>query len=160
MAPIKVHRVVVAACSPTLEAMLCHDMRDSVKGSITLQDIAPTALDELVRFMYTDSLLIGPDTASALLAASDMLGMTSAKELCINWLEKHVNTESVVTVLNLAERHGCHELQDVCELHICKHFTECKTAKEAETAPVQRLSEVQLSRILVTMRWTCIQRLR
>ena len=39
VAPIKVHRVVVAACSPTLEAMLCHDMRESVEGSIILQDI-------------------------------------------------------------------------------------------------------------------------
>ena len=58
VAPIKVHRVVVAACSPTLEAMLCHDMRESVEGSITLQDIAPTALDELVRFMYTVRHLI------------------------------------------------------------------------------------------------------
>ena len=57
--PIKVHRIVAAACSPTLKAMLCNDMRESVEDSITLQDIAPTALDELVRFMYTDSLLIG-----------------------------------------------------------------------------------------------------
>ena len=39
VAPIKVHKVVVAACSPTLEAMLCHDMRESVIGSIILQDI-------------------------------------------------------------------------------------------------------------------------
>merc|ERR1712216_405442 len=99
--------------------------------------------------MYTDSLFIGLDTASALLAASDMLGMTSAKELCINWLEKHVNTESVVTVLNLAERHGCHELRDVCELYICSNFTVFKTVKRAETAPVTELSEGQLLRILV-----------
>ena len=34
-----VHKFVVAACSPTLEAMLCHDMRGSVIGSIILQDI-------------------------------------------------------------------------------------------------------------------------
>ena len=58
--PIKVHRIVAAACSPTLKAMLCNDMRESVEYSITLQDIAPTALDQLVRFMYTDSLEIMP----------------------------------------------------------------------------------------------------
>ena len=39
VAPLKVHKVVAAACSPTLEAMLCHDMRGSVEGSIILQDI-------------------------------------------------------------------------------------------------------------------------
>ena len=45
--PIKVHRIVAAACSPTLKAMLCNDMRESVEDCITLQDIAPTALDQL-----------------------------------------------------------------------------------------------------------------
>ena len=58
VAPIKIHKVVVATCCPTLEAMFCHDMRKSVKGSIIVQDIAPTALDDLVRFMYTVRHLI------------------------------------------------------------------------------------------------------
>ena len=39
VAPLKVHKVVVAACSPTLEAMLCLEIRGSVEGSIILQDI-------------------------------------------------------------------------------------------------------------------------
>ena len=39
VAPLKVHKVVVAACSPILEAMLCRDMRGSVEGFIILQNI-------------------------------------------------------------------------------------------------------------------------
>ena len=80
---MKVHSVVVAACSKTLKAMLSNGMRESKQEIIILRDISPIALRQLVRFMYTESLQIGPDSASALFVASDMLGMTSAKELCI-----------------------------------------------------------------------------
>ena len=146
--PMKVHSVVMAVCSPILKAMLCNGMRESGQGTIILKDISPVALGQRVRFMYTDSLQIGPDSASALLVASDMLGMTSAKELCISWLEKHVNVESAVTVLDLADRHCCPRLQEVCELYICRHFTEFITVTRAGAAPVSGLSEVQLSRIL------------
>ena len=146
--PIKVHSVLVAACSPTLKAMLCNGMRESAQRTIVLQDIAPIALGQLVRFMYTDSLQIGPDSASALFVASDMLGMTSAKELCISWLEKHVNVESAVTVLDLADRHCCPRLQEVCELYICRHFAEFTTVIRGGATPITGLSEDQLSRVL------------
>ena len=146
--PMKVHSVVVAACSKTLKAMLSNGMRESKQEIIILRDISPIALRQLVRFMYTDSLQIGPDSASALFVASDMLGMMSAKELCIDWLEKHINVESAVTVLNLAERHGCPKLQEVCKLYICGHFTEFVTVTHAGAALVSGLSEDQLSRIL------------
>ena len=143
--PIKVHSVIMAAYSPTLIAMLCNGMRESKQSTIVLRDIAPVTLSQLVRFMYTDSLQIGPDSASALFVASDMLGMTSAKELCISWLEKHVNVESAVTVLDLADRHCCPGLQEVCELYICRHFTEFTTMLRAGATPITGLSE---SRVL------------
>ena len=98
--------------------------------------------------MYTDSLQIGPDSIFALFVASDMLGMASAKELCISSLEKHVNVESAVTVLDLADRHCCPRLQEVCELYICGHFTEFTTVLRAGATPIAGLSENQLSRVL------------
>ncbi|XP_076789662.1 kelch-like protein 17 isoform X6 [Arvicanthis niloticus] len=56
---IRAHKVVLASCSPYFHAMFTNEMSESRQTHVTLHDIDPQALDQLVQFAYTAEIVVG-----------------------------------------------------------------------------------------------------
>ncbi|ELK19545.1 Kelch-like protein 17, partial [Pteropus alecto] len=62
---IRAHKVVLASCSPYFHAMFTNEMSESRQTHVTLHDIDPQALDQLVQFAYTAEIVVGEGNVQA-----------------------------------------------------------------------------------------------
>ena len=50
---IAAHRLVLSSASDYFEAMFTHDVIEATQSDVTIQDVDPDALEQLVQYMYT-----------------------------------------------------------------------------------------------------------
>ncbi|KAI4984798.1 hypothetical protein ZWY2020_017428 [Hordeum vulgare] len=131
------HRSVLAARSPVFRAELFGQMKESTTTNvICVDDIEPEVFKALLTFMYTDAL---PDMdqreesamVQHLLVAADRYALERLKLICEDKLCNRIDTNSVATILALAEQHHCHELKAAC-LVFLSSTTNLEAAMESE----------------------------
>ncbi|TVU31097.1 hypothetical protein EJB05_22766, partial [Eragrostis curvula] len=116
------HRCVLAARSAVFEAELFGPMKESANMAvIPVVDMEAEVFGALLHFVYTDMLHCGSGSklqqasmAQHLLVAADRYGLERLKLLCEDKLCKHIDMDSVVTILLLAEQHNCPGLKKAC----------------------------------------------
>lgn len=115
------HRLVLAARSPVFKAELFGLMMEgTTTDAIQIDDMDAQVFEALLIFIYTDTLPKIDDQedeaamAQHLLVASDMYGLQRLMLICEDRLCNHINTDSVATMLVLAEKHHCIRLKEVC----------------------------------------------
>lgn len=114
------HRVILAARSPVLKALLYGPMRDRREGSIPVKDIESPVFRALLHYIYTDNLpssgpgSLTPIMAQHLLAAADQYALDRLRIMCEAKLCESVDAETVATTLALAEQHNAEKLKAVC----------------------------------------------
>ncbi|VAI27289.1 unnamed protein product [Triticum turgidum subsp. durum] len=115
------HRCVLAARSPVFKAELFGAMKESSAAGIHIHGMRPEVFRNLLQFVYTEELPSVTQEeedeaamAQHLLVAADRYGMERLKLLCENRLCEHINVNTVVTTLVLAEQHGCPGLKESC----------------------------------------------
>lgn len=106
------HRVVLAARSPVLEALM---------SSITLHDITPATFRVILQFMYTDALPEDDELGDSpsemlqqLLAAADRYELDQLKLICAQKLGDNVSVDTVAATLTYVEMYNCPELKNKC----------------------------------------------
>ncbi|CAN6373069.1 unnamed protein product [Urochloa humidicola] len=113
------HRCVLAARSPVFKAELFGPMKEKNAGRVPVEDMEAVVFKALLHFIYTDSL---PEIEESdmmamsqhLLVAADRYILGRLKLICEDKLRGHVDVSTVVTLLALADRHGCHRLKKAC----------------------------------------------
>ncbi|CAN6350425.1 unnamed protein product [Urochloa humidicola] len=116
------HRAVLAARSPVFMAELYGGMKEKGMGSIAIDGMQPVVFGALLRFVYTDVLMLPGDLEGDdyremvrhLLEAADRYGMERLKMICENILCRSLDGNTVETTLALADQHYCKALKDVC----------------------------------------------
>ena len=120
------HRCVLAARSPVFMAELFGPWIENAAATgtcVRIDDMEPTVFRALLHFIYTDTLpelKEGDDggdkvaVAQGLLGAADRYGVERLKLICEDILCVHVDTRTAVTMLELADKHGCHRLMEAC----------------------------------------------
>ncbi|CAN6288196.1 unnamed protein product [Urochloa humidicola] len=114
------HRLVLAARSPAFKAELYGAMKESVTTDvIPIHDMEAEVFSALLTFMYTDTFpeMKGQEEsamAQNLLVAADRYFLERLKLICQDKLSKHIDTDSAVTILALAEQHNCPGLKEAC----------------------------------------------
>ncbi|GJN20402.1 hypothetical protein PR202_gb07777 [Eleusine coracana subsp. coracana] len=115
-----VHRSVLAARSLVFSTELYGTMKEGAANTAIMEidDMRADVFDNLLHFIYTDSLL--PETTSTtelaqhLLVAADRYGMERLKLICEDKLCRHISLNMVGTTLVLAEQHHCKRLKHAC----------------------------------------------
>ncbi|XP_039827220.1 BTB/POZ and MATH domain-containing protein 1-like [Panicum virgatum] len=154
------HRCVLAARSRVFNAQLFGAMREGTAWEdsvIQIDDMAPQVFENLLHFVYTDSLLemegLGEAAAAAamaqhLLEAADRYDMQRLKLVCEDRLCRHIDVSTVATTLALAEQHHCQGLKESCY----EFLRSSKTLNEVmETDGFQHLVESCPSALLELM---------
>ena len=75
-----VHRAILAARSPVFRAMFTSSMKESVAGEISIEEIEPDVMKELLRCVYTDQVPV--ECGCDMLIAFDRFGLTSLLDRC------------------------------------------------------------------------------
>jgi speckle-type POZ protein len=118
------HRLVLAARSPVFKAELYGTMKESVTTNIIpIHDMEAEVFNGLLTFMYTDTFPEMKEQeespmAQHLLVAADRYLLERLKLICEDKLSKHIDADSAVTIMALAEKHNCPGLKEACLQHI------------------------------------------
>ena len=113
------HTVILAARSPVFERMFAHDMRESSTSEVSITDIEPPTLQEMLLYIYTDELTSVDH--KKLLYAADKYQLARLKVLCENELSRSISVETVAECLVFAYLHQADQLKDKCVSYIIRN---------------------------------------
>ncbi|CAO2189206.1 unnamed protein product [Urochloa humidicola] len=124
----RAHKFMLAARSPVFKVEFYGPMMDNetMKSSITIDDMEPAVFKALLHFIYKDTLpamddLDGDENGEMvkhLLVAADRYAVERMKLVCESILCKRLDVESAATILALADQYHCSKLKDACAAFI------------------------------------------
>ncbi|NXG52197.1 SPOPL protein, partial [Psilopogon haemacephalus] len=107
----KAHKSVLAARSPVFNAMFEHEMEESKKNRVEIDDVDPEVFKEMMRFIYTGKAPNLESMADNLLAAADKYALERLKVMCEEALCSNLSVENVADILILADLHSAEQLK-------------------------------------------------
>ncbi|KAK2108993.1 hypothetical protein P7K49_014158 [Saguinus oedipus] len=118
----KAHKSVLAARSPVFNAMFEHEMEESRKNQVEINDLDPEVFKEMMRFIYTGRAPNLDKMADNLLAAADKVeklqktleksyALERLKVMCEEALCSNLSVENVADTLVLADLHSAEQLK-------------------------------------------------
>lgn len=110
---IRAHKIVLSARSSVFAKMFEHPMKENQENVVTIEDIAPEVLKELLHFIYSGRILIKDwKMARDLYVAADKYNIKDLREICSGML-KSVDLNNVLDLLILADMHSDEILRKV-----------------------------------------------
>lgn len=107
----KAHKSILAARSPVFNAMFEHEMEESKKNRVEINDVDPEVFKEMMRFIYTGKAPNLGKMANSLLAAADKYALERLKGMCEEFLCSNLSVENVADTLVLADLHSAEQLK-------------------------------------------------
>eukprot|EP00064_Thunnus_orientalis_P010547 superscaffoldBa00001441_g10573 len=122
----KVHRVVLASCSPYFRAMFTSSFKECRASEVTLRDVCPQVVGRLIDFAYTSHITVGEKCVLHVLLAAMRYQMEDVAKACCDFLTKHLGPSNVIGIARFAEEIGCVELHQRSREYINTHFNEVR----------------------------------
>ncbi|KAL2096987.1 hypothetical protein ACEWY4_006194 [Coilia grayii] len=126
----KVHKLVLAACSPYFKAMFTSNFRECHASEVTLRDTCPQVIGRLIDFAYTSRITVGEKCVLHVLLAAMRFQIEDVSKACCDFLVKNLESGNVIGISRFAEEIGCTELHKHCREYINTHFSEVTKAEE------------------------------
>lgn len=120
-----VHKFILIAHSEVFRAMFSHkNTLESVESRVKLTDTNPTAVHQMLTYIYSGSLPDGfvDEHAPALIEISEKYGLDSLKILCQNTLISRLSSSNVCAMLALADIHNADMLMSACVPIVRQHI--------------------------------------
>ncbi|XP_077984948.1 kelch-like protein 8 [Glandiceps talaboti] len=127
---IKCHRIILASASSYFRAMLTSEMSESRQDIITIKDIDESAMEGLIRFMYTSKITLTTENVQQVLYASSILQMEMVVRACCDFMKTHLHPTNCLGVRNFAELHGRTDLVHAADRFTYDHFIEVIDSEE------------------------------
>ncbi|XP_040607441.1 speckle-type POZ protein-like [Mesocricetus auratus] len=105
------HKAILAARSPVFRAMFEHDMEESRKIRIEIDDLELQVFKAMMRFIYTGEAPDLHSMADNVLAAANKYGLVRLKVMCEDALCKDLSVETAARTLVLADLHNAEQLK-------------------------------------------------
>ncbi|KAM9708745.1 kelch-like ECH-associated protein 1A [Menidia menidia] len=126
----KVHKVVLASCSPYFRAMFTRGFKECRASEVTLRDVCPEVVGRLIDFAYTSHITVGEKCVLHVLLGAMRYQMEDVAKACCDFLTKHLEPANVIGIARFAEEIGCTELHQRCREYINTHFSEVTKVDE------------------------------
>ncbi|KFP78571.1 SPOP protein, partial [Atrichornis clamosus] len=107
----KGHKAILAARSPVFSAMFEHEMEESKKNRVEINDVEPEVFKEMMCFIYTGKAPNLDKMADDLLAAADKYALERLKVMCEDALCSNLSVENAAEILILADLHSADQLK-------------------------------------------------
>ncbi|KAF6097361.1 speckle type BTB/POZ protein [Phyllostomus discolor] len=105
------HKAILAARSPVFSAMFEHEMEESKKNRVEINDVEPEVFKEMMCFIYTGKAPNLDKMADDLLAAADKYALERLKVMCEDALCSNLSVENAAEILILADLHSADQLK-------------------------------------------------
>uniref|UniRef100_A0A1B0CL03 BTB domain-containing protein n=1 Tax=Lutzomyia longipalpis TaxID=7200 RepID=A0A1B0CL03_LUTLO len=138
------HKVVLSAASPYFKAMFTGGLKEAEMSRINLQGVCPTAMGQMIYFMYTGQIRVTEVTVCQLLPAATMFQVSHVIEACCAFLESQLDPTNAIGISNFAEQHGCDSLKQKAIQFIERHFTQiCQEEEFLQLSAIQLVSLIR-----------------
>ena len=121
---------------------LAGQLSESRKEDITLKEVDPSAIDHLIRFVYTGVVEVSETTVQSLLAAANLLQLTEVRDACCDFLKNQLDPSNCLGIMDFADLHACRELHQDTHVYIQKHFLKVKQSNEFMQLKADALGEL------------------
>ena len=138
----KVHRLALAASSPYFSAMFTNEHLESSLSRVELNGVDAGAVRSLLEFVYSSSLMICEENVQAILAAANLLQISSVVEACCEFLEAQVDVVNCLGIAAFAELLSCSQLYDVSWRFALENFNDVRKTEEYFTVTASVLVEL------------------
>ncbi|XP_032971678.1 kelch-like protein 17 isoform X1 [Rhinolophus ferrumequinum] len=139
---IRAHKVVLASCSPYFHAMFTNEMSESRQTHVTLHDIDPQALDQLVQFAYTAEIVVGEGNVQTLLPAASLLQLNGVRDACCKFLLSQLDPSNCLGIRGFADSHSCSDLLKAAHRYVLQHFVDVAKTEEFMLLPLKQVLEL------------------
>ena len=132
------HRVIVSARSPVFRAMFRAKMKESESRKVTIEDIKPEIMAEMLYFLYTGLVRkdVSKDSVVDLLVAADKYQMDTLRNICQDKLSSALDAKNVIEFLILGEMYRIPKLKDAALMEVVHNMPEI-----ADTEDYMRLKD-------------------
>jgi len=108
----KAHRLVLAASSDVLRALLVGGWRESKEEVITLDGVDARSFELILTFLYSGELVAkGVGELLDLLVACEHLAVATIRDLCVQRLQQRLDLPNALQMRVIAQQIGCMELE-------------------------------------------------
>uniref|UniRef100_A0A8C4YUZ5 BTB domain-containing protein n=1 Tax=Gadus morhua TaxID=8049 RepID=A0A8C4YUZ5_GADMO len=139
---IKAHKVVLASCSPYFHAMFTNEMSESRQTHVTLHDIDPQALEQLVQYSYTAEIVVGEGNVQTLLPAASLLQLNGVRDACCKFLLSQLDPSNCLGIRGFADTHSCSDLLKSAHKYVLQHFVEVSKTEEFMLLPLKQVLDL------------------
>ncbi|NXO64822.1 KLH17 protein, partial [Phainopepla nitens] len=137
---IKAHKVVLASCSPYFHAMFTSN--ESRQTHVTLHDIDPQALEQLVQYAYTAEIVVGEGNVQTLLPAASLLQLNGVRDACCKFLLSQLDPSNCLGIRGFADTHSCSDLLKSAHKYVLQHFVEVSKTEEFMLLPLKQVLDL------------------
>ncbi|XP_034251805.1 uncharacterized protein LOC117651669 isoform X2 [Thrips palmi] len=114
---VKAHRVIVAARCDWFRRALLSGMRETIDRKILVHDTNPALFLVFLEYLYSGCIDIkdlSVDQIAELMMLSDRYEVDTLKQVCEQLLKRHIDGDSVLYFLSLADQFNARALKDAC----------------------------------------------
>ncbi|XP_067141791.1 speckle-type POZ protein-like [Centruroides vittatus] len=104
------HKAILAASSPVFYAMFEHDMKENNQNRIHIEGEHPSVVEEMLRFIYTDTVPKLKEMTTRLLAVADKYTLERLKALCEQQFCHKLEVETACDILVVADLYNAKQL--------------------------------------------------
>ncbi|XP_025944867.1 speckle-type POZ protein-like isoform X6 [Apteryx rowi] len=142
------------ARSPVFNAMFEHEMEESKKNRVEINDVDPEVFKEMMRFIYTGKAPNLEKMADNLLAAADKYALERLKVMCEEALCSNLSVENVADILILADLHSAEQLkaQAIDFINSSLHYR-CSVLRQLGCKDGKNWNSNQATDIMETAGW-------
>ncbi|XP_030636622.1 kelch-like protein 33 [Chanos chanos] len=133
------HRVILAASSDYFRGMFMSGMRESQQQCVTLLMLGATELDALLQCSYTGNLTLAWDCIFELACTALQFQFHYALSLCLDFLQKEMDTDNCLDVISFAEAYEMGELHELAEDFVLMHFHEVAATPKFQDLSAEKL---------------------
>lgn len=106
-------KFILAARSEVFRAMFELPMRESIENEVRIEDAEPSAVEDMLEYVYTDGIIhLSLTRAVSLLQLSERYAMHGLSLFCCEALSKNLTVDTVCKIAAVAEQHSLRDLKE------------------------------------------------
>lgn len=136
------HRSILTINSDYFRAMFADGFHETQSTEIELDTIDSDSADALVDFMYTGQFTVTRGNVQNMIMAADQWQMAEVKNVCVEFMERQIDSENCLGVLEFSEIYRCETLALKAQQIIKQRFPVVCKSFEFLTLHFKRLREI------------------
>lgn len=103
---------------------------------MTLKELDSSAVELLIKFVYTGQVEVTEGNVQALLPAANLFQLTEVRDACCDFLKDQLHTTNCLGFMAFADLHACPDLLLESQRYAKKHFPEVRMSEEFTQLPL------------------------